>query len=123
MAQTKRKRRTKHRGNAAGIDRGARAHGAQADRRGAEEGRPRDGARERRLDKPPTWKSAATKRRAMAALFVSSQIGLFGGETPISAVAAARSFALVLYTPLATRPTSSSTRARRSAGRAQKGKR
>ena len=45
MAQTKRKRRSKHRGNAAGRRRDARPHRPPPDRGGAQEGGPRDRAR------------------------------------------------------------------------------
>jgi hypothetical protein len=99
MAQTKRKRRTKHRGNAAGSieARGRTSRGAKlspADQKKA--------AREARMNKPPTWNSAFFKAALMAALlFVFTQIGLFGGDTTISQSLFLSLFALVLYTPLA----------------------
>jgi hypothetical protein len=97
MAQTKRKRKTKHRGNAAGtIDK----RGRTGRRLTPEE--QKKTAREARLNRPPTWKSAATKAAAMAALlFVFTQIGLFGGNTSISQSLFLSLFALILYTPLA----------------------
>ena len=37
------------------------------------------------MNKPPTWNSAFFKAALMAALlFVFTQIGLFGGDTPIA---------------------------------------
>src|SRR5215210_5683603 len=101
MAQTKRKRRSKHRGNAAG---GIEARGRTGRRPAAEDQKQltRQEARERRLNKPPTWNSALVKAAIMAALlFVFTQIGLFGEETPISQSLLLAGFAMVLYTPLA----------------------
>jgi hypothetical protein len=103
MAQTKRKRRTKHRGNAAGAieARGRTSRGAKlspAEQKKAD----RVAAREARMNKPPTWNSAFFKAALMAALlFVFTQIGLFGGDTSVSQSLFLSLFALVLYTPLA----------------------
>jgi hypothetical protein len=103
MAQTKRKRRSKHRGNAAGSveARGRtsrRANLSPAEQKKAD----RVAAREARMNKPPTWNSALFKAALMAALlFVFTQIGLFGGDTTISQSLFLSLFALVLYTPLA----------------------
>ena len=101
MAQTKRKRRTKHRGNAAGVvesrGRTGRRPTPEEVRKGA-----RETARERRMNKPPSWNSAFLKSALMAGLlFVFTRIGLFGGETTISQSLFLSLFALVLYTPLA----------------------
>jgi hypothetical protein len=67
MAQTKRKRRTKHRGNAAGMveTRGRTSKG------GAPAGGGKGGAvRLDRLDRPPTWRSAANRSAIATILFV-----------------------------------------------------
>jgi hypothetical protein len=101
MSQTKRKRRTKHRGNAAGV---VESRGRTGRRPTEEEGRKasRQSAREARLNKPPTWNSAFLKAALMAGLlFVFTQIGLFGGKAQISQSIAICLFALVLYTPIA----------------------
>jgi hypothetical protein len=98
---TKRKRRSKHRGTAAGT---IEARGRTGRRPTAEEQKKltRDEARQRRLDKPPSWNSAAVKAAVMAALlFVFTQLGLFGDETPIEQALLLAAFAMVLYTPLA----------------------
>jgi hypothetical protein len=97
MAQTKRKRKTKHRGNAAGtIDK----RGRTGRRLTPEE--QKKTAREARLNRPPTWKSAATKAAAMAALlFVFTQIGLFGQDTTLAQSLFLCVVAMALYTPLA----------------------
>jgi hypothetical protein len=101
MAQTKRKRRSKHRGNAAGV---IETRGRTGRRPTEEELRKssRETARERRMNKPPSWNSAFLKAGLMAALlFVFTQIGLFGDEVPIGQSVLLCAFALLLYTPLA----------------------
>jgi hypothetical protein len=101
MAQTKRKRRTKHRGNAAGA---IEARGRTGRRPTASERKPltRAEAREQRLNRPPTWKSALTKAGLMAALlFLFTQIGLLGSELSLAQSVLLCAMALALYTPLA----------------------
>ena len=101
MAQTKRKRRSKHRGNAAG---GIEARGRTGRRPTAEEQKQlnRQQARDRRLNKPPSWNSAIVKAAVMAALlFVFTQIGLFGDKVAIESSLLLAGFAMLLYTPLA----------------------
>ena len=68
MAQTKRKRRTKHRGTAAGTieTRGRTGRPIAADDKKKQA---RVSARERRLNTPPTWKSAVN-RAALAAVII-----------------------------------------------------
>ena len=70
MAQTKRKRRTKHRGTAAGTieARGRTGRPPTAEERKKQA---RMSARERRLNTPPTWKRSL-KRAAFAAAIMSS---------------------------------------------------
>jgi Flp pilus assembly protein TadB len=97
MAQTKRKRRSKHRGTAAGsIEARGRTSrpAAPADKKK----QARLDARERRLNTPPTWKSSAT-RAGLASMFLFVLIAL----TQKNGVAAAAVFAIVaflLYVPL-----------------------
>ena len=101
MAQTKRKRRSKHRGNAAGTDRGARAHGPQAEP-GASRRRPiaRAPARER-LAQPPTWNKAIIRAAAASVLlFVLTQIGLFQDDVPPSQAIVICLLAMLIYIPL-----------------------
>src|SRR3954447_7624490 len=69
MAQTKRKRRTKHRGNAAGM--------VEVRGRTGRPGDPAPGAKRKggalrtdRLDRPPTWRSAANRSAIATILFV-----------------------------------------------------
>jgi hypothetical protein len=97
MAQTKRKRRTKHRGNAAGS---IESRGRTGRKPTAAE--TRTAAREARRRKPPTWNSAALKALAMAILlFVLTQIGILGGDTEISQGIILAAMAFLIYTPLA----------------------
>src|SRR3954447_8257384 len=101
MAQTKRKRKSKHRGTAAGTieTRGRTGRPPTAEERKKTE---RMSAREARMSRPPTWKSAVTKSAAMAALlFVFTQVGLFGQNTTIPQSLFLCLVALALYTPLA----------------------
>lgn len=101
MAQTKRKRRTKHRGNAAGA---IEARGRTGRKPTAEEMKSsvRDQARQRRLTKPPTWNSAALKALFMAILlFILTQVGIFGGDTNTQQGILLAAMAMLIYTPLA----------------------
>ena len=103
MAQTKRKRRSKHRGNAAGSIE-ARGRTSRRDSMTPAERKKADraSAREARLNKPPTWNGAFLKAALMAALLiVFTQVGLFGGDTTIQQSIFLGLFALILYTPLA----------------------
>jgi hypothetical protein len=69
MAQTKRKRRSKHRGNAAGsVESRGRTGGKVVPVKGA---KGKGGAlRMDRLDQPPTWRSAANRSAIATVLFV-----------------------------------------------------
>ena len=101
MAQTKRKRRSKHRGNAAGV---VEARGRTGRRPTDEELRKasKETARERRMNKPPTWNGAFLKAALMAGLlFLFTQIGVFGSNASISQSIFLCLFAVLLYTPLA----------------------
>jgi hypothetical protein len=68
MAQTKRKRRTKHRGNAAGTIevRGRTGRPPSPEERKKQQ---RSDARAKRLEQPPTWRSAIN-RAALASAFM-----------------------------------------------------
>ena len=99
MAQTKRKRRTKHRGNAAGS---IEARG-RTGRKPNETERKKGGASargDRRLNEP-TWSGAAT-RAGMAAvlLFVLFQLGVAGAKQSIAASLVLALAAFVIYVPL-----------------------
>jgi Flp pilus assembly protein TadB len=97
MAQTKRKRRTKHRGTAAGSiqTRGRTGRPLTAEERKKQA---RMSAREKRLNSPPTWKSSLTRASfAAAIMFIFLVL-----TTPKHNVVAALVFAvlaLLLYVP------------------------
>lgn len=100
MAQTKRKRQTKHRGNAAGVvearGRTGRPPTAEEKKRAA-----RDKSRVERMTKEPTWASSA-KRASLAALFMFVFLLLTDHPKHGSAIGAAIVFALIamaIYVP------------------------
>jgi hypothetical protein len=102
MAQTKRKKRTtKHRGNAAGS---IESRGRTGRKPTAEESKStgRQSARDRRTQKPPSWNGAALKALAMAVLlFVLTQVGILGNDASIQQGIFLSALALIIYTPLA----------------------
>jgi drug/metabolite transporter (DMT)-like permease len=100
MAQTKRKRRTKHRGNAAGA---IEARGRTGRKPTPEELKKGQAPRGRRPLKPPTWNSAILKAFAMAVLlFLLTQLGILGGDTAsVSQGIFLAAMAMLIYTPLA----------------------
>jgi hypothetical protein len=96
MAQTKRKRRTKHRGNAAGVveNRGRTGRKPTASERKAD-------ARSKRLerfDKPPTLKSAANRAGIATLLFIAAVAVLF--KQSIGSAVAIGGFMFLIYIPL-----------------------
>ena len=77
MAQTKRRRRTKHRGNAAGIIE-ARGRTGRAPSAGA---KGKDGKKIPRADRPPEWRSAFTRASiATIVLMVVALVFLHSGS-------------------------------------------
>ena len=99
MAQTKRKRRSKHRGNAAGTieARGRTGRPPTATERKKQD---RMTARERRLNTPPTWKSSMTRAGfAAAIMFIFLVLTTKGKSGGFAAAAVFALFALVLYIP------------------------
>jgi len=99
MAQTKRKRTRKHRGNAAGIverpahnSRGTTVSKASTSKATARE------RRQERLNRPPTWKGA-TQRAGIAAGLFAVLITIFFKEKVTSSITLAL-FMLVVYIPL-----------------------
>lgn len=97
MAQTKKKRRTKHRGNAAGQ---VEARGRTGRRPTAAERKP--SARElrmQRLDRPPTWRSAASRAAVAAGLFFALLL-LFFRDQALASKAGIAAFMLLVYIPM-----------------------
>jgi len=98
MAQTKRKRRTKHRGTAAGTieARGRTGRPVPAEQRKQQT---RAQAREQRLNTPPTWKGSAM-RAGFAAALMFVFISLTARGTARFATAGFFAvFAFALYVP------------------------
>jgi len=97
MAQTKKKRRRKHRGTPAGtIDRTGRTGSSRGVQRDAKQI-----ARERRrerLDREPTWRGAVNRAAIAAAVFGVLVVLVFGRDLAQGAALAA--FMFVLYIPL-----------------------
>src|SRR4051794_7130560 len=99
MAQTRRKRRTKHRGTAAGtvVQRGRTGRKPTEDERKTKTSS-RDQTRERRgtrLDRPPTWKGAFQRSAVATVFFVLLTIVLLKGKPAAAAPLAV--FVLVFY--------------------------
>jgi Flp pilus assembly protein TadB len=98
MAQTKRKRRTKHRGTAAGT---IQTRGRTGRPPSTEEKKKhsRLEARERRLSSPPTWKASVT-RASIASGLMFIFLALVGPKQHrIESAAIFAVFALVIYIP------------------------
>ena len=100
MAQTKRKRRTKHRGNAAGQveQRGRTSRPPSPEERKAARKAAARQARTDRYSKPPSWRSAANRALIATLLFVVVVVLAFG--QPIASAVALGGFMLLLYIPI-----------------------
>jgi Flp pilus assembly protein TadB len=99
MAQTKRKRRSKHRGTAAGTieTRGRTGRPPTAEERKKQA---KMSARERRLNTPPTWKSSLTRASfAAMIMFVFLLLTTKGKKGGLEAALVFALLALVLYVP------------------------
>ena len=105
MAQTKRKRRSKHRGNAAGTIEARGRTGRKATLSPEEEKKAKKAARGQtraaRLAQPPTWNRALLRAGAASALlFVLTQIGLFQDDVPTGQAITICLVAMLIYVPL-----------------------
>lgn len=100
MAQTKKKRRSKHRGNAAGVieARGRTGRKPTLEERKASEKEIAAQARKDRLNRPPTWRSAAQRAIAAAVVFGLLLVLLFKTK-PVQAIPLT-AFVFVFYVPL-----------------------
>jgi hypothetical protein len=100
MAQTRRKRQTKHRGNAAGAIESRGRTGRKptsAEKRGAASAGRAQGGREHRFDKAPTWRGAFV--RAMAAAIVMLLLSILILKKANQAIALFP-IVLLLYVPI-----------------------
>lgn len=100
MAQTKKKRRSKHRGNAAGVieARGRTGRPPSAEERKAAEKASAADRRRARMMREPTWNSAA-KRAALAAI-VFGVLLVFAFQTPVGQSISLTAFVFLFYIPL-----------------------
>jgi Flp pilus assembly protein TadB len=98
MAQTRRKRRTKHRGTAAGTitNRGRTGRPPTAEERKKQA---RSTAREQRLNKPPTWKSALTRAGFASVILFAFVVLTTKGKNQVSAGLVFAVFAFAIYAP------------------------
>ncbi|MHB1468423.1 MAG: hypothetical protein ACYCU0_07555 [Solirubrobacteraceae bacterium] len=102
MPQTKRKRKSKHRGNAAGIVEargrtGRRPTEAEKNPQLRQSNQLKQARKSQRLEKPPTWKGAILKSLAAAVIMVILSYILI--KKP-SQVAILFPIVLVLYVPI-----------------------
>jgi cation transport ATPase len=99
MPPTKRKRRSKHRGTAAGNveTRGRTGRKPTAD----EQKSTAQARREARMNREPSWNSSAMRAGvASLLLFVIMQTGLLGERIPLGQALVVSAFALAIYVPL-----------------------
>jgi hypothetical protein len=100
MAQTKRKRRTKHRGNAAGSIEARGRTGRKPTEQEGRKGAAGD-AREQRRYAQPTWSGAALRAGfASIMLFALFQLGLAGNDPSIASSLLLALAAFLIYVPL-----------------------
>ncbi|HET6570675.1 MAG TPA: hypothetical protein VFG58_04215 [Solirubrobacterales bacterium] len=97
MAQTRKKRRRKHRGTQGGRVDSGRASGRPRSREEAK-ARARAGRSSGpKVDAPPTWQSAIVRGLAAAAIFTALLLLLF--KRPLGAALGLGAFMLVFYIP------------------------
>jgi hypothetical protein len=98
MAQTRRKRRTKHRGTAAGTieTRGRTGRPPTPEERKKQS---RADAREARLNKPPTWKSSIIRALLAAVLVFTFLLLTAKGKNKIPVALGFTAVALLIYIP------------------------
>lgn len=100
MAQTKKKRRSKHRGNAAGVieARGRTGRKPSGEERKASDKELAAQKRRDRFMRPPTWKAAA-QRAALAAIVFGALLILAFKTPPLEAIPLTV-FVFLFYVPL-----------------------
>ena len=98
MAQTKRKRRTKHRGTAAGtVERRGRTSRPPSEKERKQLSRAE--AREKRLSTPPTWKSSLTRAGFASALLFFLLLFTAKGSNRFEVAIIFTLIALAIYVP------------------------
>lgn len=98
MAQTKKKRRRKHRGTQGGrVDNSRRPRPRTREEAKAQARTKRTQPRQTRFDRPPSWRSAAIRGVVAAALFVVLLLLIF--KRPVAEALGFGAFMLVFYIP------------------------
>src|SRR5262245_47425107 len=104
MAQTKRKRRTKHRGNAVGkVEARGRTSKPGSDapaKNGKSTTTTQRGARQPVGPKPPSWKSAAMKAGFGCVILFVFFAFISKGDTSVPQALGFCAFAFLMYTPI-----------------------
>ena len=96
MAQTRKRRRRKHRGTQGGrVD---RKRSARPRSRQEARDRARAGGKAPRIDRPPTWRSAVNRGLIAAGLFVVLLLFIF--RRPVAESLAFGAFMLAFYIPM-----------------------
>ena len=100
MAQTKKKRRSKHRGNAAGMveARGRTGRPPNASERKLSDKEQAAERRRERMFREPTWKSAA--QRAALAAIVFGALLVLAFKSPVAQAISLTAFVFLFYVPL-----------------------
>ena len=98
MAQTKRKRRTKHRGTPAGTIE-ARGRTSRPAPPGERKKQARAAAREKRLNMPPTWKNSLTRASFAAVLLFVFLLLTAKGKDKVGVAVLFTAVALAIYVP------------------------
>ena len=98
MAQTRRKRRTKHRGTAAGTieTRGRTGRPPTAEERKKQS---RVDAREKRLNSPPTWKSSLFRALIAGVIVFAFLLITAKGKNKLPVALAFTAVAILIYIP------------------------
>lgn len=100
MAQTRKKRRSKHRGTAAGTIESRGRTGRKLTDAERSKGKPAGSRAAGRMDKPPSWKSAFYRALfACGLLFLFTRVG-FGPDVSLVASFALCALALTIYVPM-----------------------
>jgi hypothetical protein len=100
MAQTRKRRRSKHRGTAAGTveSRGRTGRRPEAGERKSGRSESAGDRRAARLDRPPTWRSAAIRALAAAGIFLVAIVFLFK-QAVVQAISLS-AFMVLVYLPM-----------------------
>ncbi len=100
MAQTKKKRRSKHRGNAAGMieSRGRTGRPPSAQERKLSDRELAAQRRRERMMREPSWRSATTRAAIAAAVF--GVLLVFAFDTPVAQAVSMTALVFLFYIPL-----------------------